>query len=199
MIKIFKYSLFFMLAFTVLNSHAQDKVLMLYQGNYSEGTKYKILNSDKTQFAEIKSVDGNEPSCPKLKGKILAYYDDYFIFHFRAKQSIQPNYFEVKIGSVYKLIEKSNTMEIISQEDYILKYYCSASKQNPLKISPNEKSKSITINFEDVGFVCLEIKGDWVKVKCNKDCEGCPNGKNIIGWIRWRKDRKVILKQYYNC
>ncbi|WP_026998138.1 hypothetical protein [Flectobacillus major] len=199
MIKIFRYLLFSLFAFILFECQSQDKVLILYQGNYTEETKYKILNSDKSQFAEIKSVDGNEPSCSKLKGKILAYFDDYYIFHFRAKQSILPNYFEVQIGSVLKLIEKSNTMMLLSLEDYILKYYCSASKQNPLKISPNEKSKSISVNFEDVGFICLEIKGDWVKVKCNKECESCPNGKNIEGWIRWRRNDKIILKQYYNC
>jgi len=199
MIKIFKHSFFSLLVFIVFKSQSQDKVLMLYQGNYSEETKYKILNSDKTLFAKIESVNGNEPSCPKLKEKILAYYDDYYIFHFRAKQSTLPNYFEVQIGSALKLIEKSNTMMIISLEDYILKYYCSASEQNPLRISPNDKSKSITINYEDVGFSCLEIEGDWVKVRCNRECESCPNGKNITGWIRWRRNGKLILKQYYNC
>jgi hypothetical protein len=176
-----------------------DNILLLYTGNYNEQTSYKILNMDKSVFAEIKSINGNEPSSPKLKGQILAYFEDYYIFHFKAKQDGDTKFFQVKVGNSVKLIEKTKSMEFLTQEEYILKFYCTASKENPLKTSPNINSKNVNMDYDNTSFVCVEIKGDWVKVQCNKECEGCPNNKKITGWIRWKSRDRIILKQHYAC
>jgi len=174
-------------------------ILLLYSGKYTEKTSYKIFNKDKTLFAEIKSINGNEPSCPKLKGKILAYFDDYYIFHFMAKFNKVANIYEIKVGNFVKTIQKDSSMKFITRQEYILKFNCRASKENPLKDLPTVTSKEIKIDYGNTSFKCLEIKGDWVRVECNQECEGCPQGKKVKGWIRWGKDGKIILHQFFVC
>jgi hypothetical protein len=174
-------------------------ILLLYSGRHSVEITYEIFNLDKTLFGEIKSINGNEPSCPKLKGKILAYYDDYYIFHFLAKYNKTDSSYYVRVGNSVRMIPKDASMEFLSWPEYILKFYCEASKENPLRSSSSDTSEVIKIDYERTGFKCLEINGDWVKVECDQECEGCPQGKKIKGWIRWKKDDNIILKQYFVC
>jgi hypothetical protein len=174
-------------------------ILVLYTGNYTESTSYKILNLDKSVFTEIKSREGNEPSAPKLKNKILAYYEDYYIFHFYAKVSKDASFYLIKVGQEFKMIEIGKNMRFYSWEEYVLKFYCSATENNPLRVSPTAVAEKVKVDYEHTSFKCKEIKNDWVRVECDIDCEGCPNNKAITGWIRWRKDGKIILKQHYSC
>jgi hypothetical protein len=201
--KSIKIILILLFAFSFINIYSQSgnisNVLVLYHENDTAETTYQILNLNHSIFAEIKSVDGNEPSCPKLKGKILAYYDDYYIFHFEVKLDDDSNFYKVKVGNLVKLIKKSDTVKMYSMEEYILKYYCLASELNPLRDRPSISGKIIKIDYQATSFICLEVKGDWVRVKCDKECEGCPRGKIIMGWIRWRKNGKIIFDQRFVC
>lgn len=170
----------------------------LYQGEYSSDTQYKIYNIDKTIFGVIKSQDGNEPDLKSLEGRIFAYYPDYYIFHFKGRL-LDNGFIEVLIGDKPKLLKNSSTIKISSIEKYILNYYCKATKLNPLRITPDDKARIIKFDYENVSFSCVEIKGDWVRVECLKQCEGCPEGKIIKGWIKWKNKNKIILKQFYSC
>ena len=31
------------------------------------------------------------------------------------------------------------------------------------------------------------------------NCDGCPNGKIMSGWTRWKKDNKLVVKLFYVC
>jgi hypothetical protein len=170
-----------------------DKILVLYHSHYTEETKYKILNEDKSLFAEIKSINGNEPSCELLKDKIFAYYDTYFIFHFFAKNDGKDaNYYNAKVGNSNKMIHKDSTLLEMSFEDYLKKYYCKASASNPLRVKPNINSEKIKANYSKLFFSCLKIKGDWTYVECLGRCS-----KPIRGWLRWKNDSSIILDVPY--
>ena len=69
-----------------------------------------------------------------------------------------------------------------------------------MRLEPKATGKIVSgLDYSELSFVCDEISGDWVKVTCNKACEGCIDGKVVTGWIRWKENGKVILKQYYTC
>jgi hypothetical protein len=162
---------------------------------------FSILNEDKTIFTTIKSESGEEPSSSELKNNIIAYYPDYYIIHFEAIKIINSSFYEVKIGNKLKLLPVGKYMEFLTWPEYILRFFCTVKEDNPLREEPFESAKELAnLNYEELNFRCLDISGDWVKVRCNIDCEGCPpKNKEIEGWVRWKKDGIIILKQYYTC
>ena len=54
-------------------------------------------------------------------------------------------------------------------------------------------------NAENISYSVKNISGDWVFVECLKTCEECPKGKNISGWIRWKRNNMILVKFYYFC
>lgn len=176
-------------------------VLLLYSDSLQmDNQSFNIYNQDSSVFAAVVSKNGNEPTLDKLKGKILAYYPDYYIVHFNAEK-LSDGVFKVKVGSDSKIIRATKYVEFLSLPDYVLKFFVTTTAANPLRDSSSETAAEIKgLDYKQLSFKCLEIIGDWVKVACNAECEGCPEGeKNITGWARWRKDGKIIIKQHYAC
>ena len=178
----------------------EDSILMLKTDSaFINEVGFAVLNLDKSPFTEIIGTEYTEPSSSKLKDDILAYYPEYYIIHFQANIASDSLY-RVKIKGQDKLIKKGRFMEYISWPEYILRFYAITDDSNPLRDIPAVSGNILKgLNYEALGFICTEISGDWVKVKCFKECEGCPGGKEISGWLRWRKNGKVILKQKYTC
>lgn len=83
---------------------------------------------------------------------------------------------------------------------YIMDTYPIPTKQNPLRTGPSEKD-SIIYDFDKWTYLSVEIIGDWLRVIDDKDCYSgvAPSEKEIIGWIRWRKNGIFILKVAYTC
>jgi hypothetical protein len=183
-----------------LNNLTKEGVILVRADSLHLSSKsVAIYNFDNSIFSQIKSTNGNEPSSNLLKNKILAYFPDYYIIHFKAKEQNE-NYI-VQVGNEMKKIKQNQFIEFLSWEEYITKFFCITDEKNPLYENPTSDSKIVKeLTYQQLNFTCLEVKGDWVKVVCNKDCEGCPsNGKLITGWIKWRKNGKIILKQRYAC
>jgi hypothetical protein len=119
--------------------------------------------------------------------------------HFNA-DIVSDSLYTVRIGANHKLIRKGKYMEYLSWPDYILRYFVTTTEANPLREKPDQTANKIkNLNYTDLNFRCTIISGDWVKVTCNKDCEGCPDGIQISGWIKWRENNKVIIEQYFTC
>jgi hypothetical protein len=178
-----------------------DGVLLLYTDSLQMHNQIlNIFNQDRSIFTSIESSNGNEPASDKLEGQILAYYPDYYIVHFNAAK-LNEGVYKVKVGNESKIINVNRYAEFLRLPDYVLKFFATTNAENPLRISPSESASKIEgLDYEQLSFNCLEISGDWVKVACNAECEGCPEGNSdIIGWIRWRKDGKIIIKQHYVC
>ena len=183
------------------DSSKYNGVLLLYSDSLQmDNESFNIYNQDNSVFSTIASKNGNEPSSDKLKGKILAYYPDYYVIHFDAEK-LSDGVYKVKVGSGSKIIRATKYVEFLSLPDYILKFFVTTTAANPLRSSPSETASDIKgLDYKQLSFDCLEIKGDWVKVACNAQCEGCPEGEtDITGWVRWRKDGKIIIKQHYAC
>lgn len=183
------------------DSSSYSGVLLLYSDSLQmDNQSFNIYNQDNSVFATIASKNGNEPSSDKLKGKILAYYPDYYIVHFNAEK-LSDGVYKVKVSSGSKIIKATKYVEFLSLPDYVLKFFVTTTAANPLRSSPSETASEIKgLDYKQLSFKCVEIVGDWVKVACNVECEGCPEGEtDITGWVRWRKGGKIIIKQHYAC
>ena len=178
----------------------KEGVILVYADSLHISSKsVTIYNLDNTVFSQIKSTNGNEPSSNFLKNKILAYFPDYYVIHFNAKK--QNDNYIVQVGNEMKKLKQNQFIEFLTWEEYVLKFFCITNENNPLYENPTTDSKIVMgLNYQQLNFTCLEVNGDWVKVVCNKDCEGCPSsGKLITGWIKWKTNGKIILKQRYAC
>jgi hypothetical protein len=178
-----------------------NKVLILYADSADRfGFTFEIKNADGKLFTKVESLDGNEPSSEKLSNKILAYYPEFYIQHFKATD-INEHLYAVQIGDQVKSIKKGKYMELLTLQDYILRFFCTTDKLNPLRDRPSEDASLVPVeDYEELSFRCVEIVGEWVKVICNDDCEGCPeNNKTVKGWIKWSDNGKLILNQYFTC
>lgn len=188
-----------------VSKNLQDKIkgylIILSDKIQEENGELEIYNLDKSVFAKIKSIRGNEPSNDKLVNNIYAYYPDYYIIHFQVSD-FDEDYYKVKIGKTQKLIQKNKFVTFFDQSKYLLEYFCITNKSNPLRKFDSDESELSykNLDYSTLNFICLEVKGDWIKVKCNIDCEGCGTESNKIeGWIRWRKNGKIIIEQRYSC
>lgn len=159
-----------------------------------------ILNEDGSLYGQIVTSDQEEPNLTKLKGNIRAYYQDYYVIHFDAVKK-NDSIFCVRIGNEMKIIRSNDFLVFLSWPAYIMKFYCTTDSSNPLRTSPEDAAAVVKVDdYSELSFTCSEVKGDWVKVKCFAACEGCPeNNTSIAGWIRWRKNGVLILKQHYAC
>lgn len=185
-------------AFTQNKNFADSRVLILYGKNYTQNTKYNILNPNKSFFASIKSLKGNEPTCELLRNKILSYYPNYYMFHFYLDSNQnKSDYYTVKIGLENKLIRKDSTMITMLLVDHIKKYYCKASSRNPLRKNPYLKSKIINLNYSDCYFMCIEFKDNWIKVKSIKVDGEDSTSTLYTGWLMWNNGTKIILDYPY--
>lgn len=176
------------------NDSTDVDVLMLYGENFNQDTQYTILNKDKTVFAKIGSKNGNEPDCVLLENKILAYYPDYYMFHFYLAGLTENNYCRVKIGNDEKLVMRDSTMKMMSIKEYLRIFYCKASKDNPLREEPNLNGRIIQLDYNDCCFRCLEIEGNWIKVESVNDEE---NEQLYADWLMWKNDGKIVLDYPY--
>lgn len=184
-----------------MNSKSQEGVLVLnVLSLFEDHELVKVLNSDSSLFTEIKRINDQEPFSDKLNEEnIQAYYPDYFIIHFKSN-IISDSLYSVSIGNEIKFITKNRYTEFLPWPDYIMKYYLTTDKNNPLRQTPSDEGEIIKdVDYAELSFVGIEISGDWVKVKCDKECEGCGRGNVVSGWIRWRENGKLIVTQYYVC
>lgn len=186
----------------IIASAELDSVLILYSDSiYKLGGSFTVYNADNSVFASIVSDGKEEPAADKeLNKNILTYFPFYFAIHFKAA-SMGDSSYTVMVGDKYKIIRKGQYTQLLSWPQYILKYLCAADKDNPLRKSPDDNSPEIkNLAYDELSFKAIEIKGDWINVRCFFECEGCPeSNKKLSGWIRWRKEGEIIIHNYYGC
>lgn len=133
---------------------------------------------------------------------VESYDPEYSLFIFKANKLSDGN-FEVYINNTKRIIKGEKYKEILKfkiPEQYVLDSYPSPTKENPIRIKPNENSEPIP-NYDDYVYVSVKIEGDWLKVRNDDDCyfEEKHSEMNIFGWIRWKKNGKIILDLKHIC
>ena len=161
---------------------------------------YLILFNKKKVFFNSYSYDIVEEEQKYRDAiKVETYYPEYGLFIMKGLKL--GNKYRVEIGKEKGTIETgANFVKFKTPEEYVLEGYPSLSKTNPLHILPNENSDIIE-GFENYTYVSVEIHGDWLKVKDDKDCYigEEPSEKDILGWVRWKKNGEVILEVRQVC
>lgn len=166
-----------------------------------------IFNEDLTVFGKIYSdSEYEEPtirlevSSKEIKISIRAYFPDYNIIFF---DSYKPSngIYEVLVNGDKKFIKIKEGITLFEEwETHLKSVFLLTNKENPLRDQPNEYSNLLLeYNYDEFNFEVVEIKDDWIKVHCNVNCEGCPSGVEVSGWLRWKKDNQLLLKLYYVC
>jgi hypothetical protein len=169
------------------------------QGNFSFDNNIIIYNNDYTTYAKICRNKKGEITVLGVKNiSIRAFFPDYEIIIFDAVKK-ENNVYKVYINGLWKLIKIQDGFQFYNWNDFIMHSYIELKKQTPLKKEPKNDSKTIS-NFDKYSYEVMEVKGEWVKLKCFYDCEGCPEtGEKIIGWVKWRDKNKILVKLFYIC
>jgi hypothetical protein len=114
---------------------------------------------------------------------VESFHPEYGLFILRCYGSVGENY-KVKINDVIGLINKDLSREFIEFKDlekYVMETNPIPDQNNPVRIKPDENSEIVS-DFEEWTFIPVEISGDWLKVRDNKDCyKGiAPSEKDIM-------------------
>jgi len=174
-------------------------------------------NYEKGDFVEIYNEDGS------LWHKLTHYYDDsdgdfeYANENFRPF-AFHPDYFVLALKCVGK---KGNRYEVIVNEEKNLKKYVKANakvlkfetweqhllrlfavgfneKENPMLEVPQGQAKKILKT--DATFHPVEVRGEWLKVKWDTTTETqTKEAEQDFGWLRWKKDGKLLIELFHIC
>ncbi len=181
---------------------------------YYEGQNLVIFNRERDTLAFFNKEN------VYLTNKTFNIIDDDYLY----KEGIKVNTFDPEYGlfildcegienQQYKVKINNNDCFIdIKENSHLLKFktpeqhvmesypYLYGKNNTPLRVEPNDESEIIE-NYDKHLYEPVELKGDWLKVKDDKDCYVGeePSKENIVGWVRWRKDGKIIIDIRYSC
>ena len=165
--------------------------------------KVKITFKDKYVVLNCKNFEIiNQEYLYRDSIQVESFDPDYSLFILESI-SEKNGFYEVKINDEIHFIDSKKYKDLLSfktQKQYVLDSYPHPDKINPLRVSPNENAE-IVEDFTNHLYLSVEIKGDWLKVKDDKECYigPYPSKTDIIGWVRWRKDGKIILDIRHIC
>jgi len=132
--------------------------------------------------------------------KCESFDPEYGIFIVRVlsekndKLTVEINGSECLISSEYY-----NYIELKTDEEHILQSYPVLGSNTPLREQPNDTAQTVQY-FEEYSYVPIRIDGDWLYVRDDKDCPLRDSQSKVIeGWVRWRKDGKIIIRVAQLC
>lgn len=179
---------------------------------YYKGNEFTIFNEQNLPIMSFKNKDViignktydiiNEEHLYRNLVNVIAYYPENGLFILKASKLEDGNY-EVNINDSKGTINASKYNDLLTfktAEKYVLDGYPNPTKENPLRVEPDDTS-SIVTNYEENTYISIEVKGDWLKVKDDKNCYPGekPSEKDIVGWLRWKKDGKIIIDIRHIC
>lgn len=158
----------------------------------------KIVNNDNTIYTTISRKENQEivlrPQVKKIE--IRAFYPDYDIIIFDADK--KENEYLVYVGSEVKRIVSYSGLTYMNWEDFISGIYLGLTDESPLKTLKDDNSETIK-DYKLYSYEVTSVEGDWLKVRCLKDCEGCPSGTMVEGWVKWRNKNQLLVELFYLC
>lgn len=184
----------------IYDENKKPYLTIILSTNDSENDKL-IFISDTLLFSDYERY--KEPIISKNNFNPLCFFPEYNISYFEANK-INDNgelkylikLSEIKLG----YISLNRNINIENWSDFLLNKSINGDEMEVFD-KPTEVSKSKNVNLKelDYNYTIIKVENDWVQVKCNDECGGnCPNF-NAIGWVRWRKDGKIIVNLGYIC
>lgn len=167
-----------------------------------------IYNLDSSSYAEVATntkVNDTIFNLLETSIKVIHSYlncrtfdPEYGLFIMDCKSN-KGDYYQVILNNELKLIKKDNRLAIYRTfQEYILSTIIILTNKTPLHLYPDIKSEVIS-NFQTFVYKPIEIQGEWLKLECHSECDGCPKGKIIIGWVQWIVNDKIIVEIAYSC
>ena len=156
--------------------------------------KIEIINDDNSVYATIFRDNQDEIVFSGVDTlNIFAYYPDYNIIIFSAKKKSNTEYY-VNVNGLRKRIIDHN-LKFLKWDEFILKVSLVFSDNYPVYTEKKEdKSKLLQNQLDYNSFNVLGVEGNWLKIKCDNECEGCNDlDKNKIFWIKWKDESGKIL------
>lgn len=155
----------------------------------------ELISSIKAYYPYY-SLQHDKYKTPLPKISIRAFYPDENVVVFDAIKSNTG--YKVFVNGVWKEVKPTRGIEYQDWASYMKKVYVKANKKHPLNKEANIKSPVISDNAE-YSYKVLEVKGDWIRVECSQECEGCPDNKILKGWIKWKDNQVIIVDLFYAC
>lgn len=167
---------------------------------YPNDTVYLIRNNDTIDFICKDEAQSEFASFKKdQKIDIWCYDPEYHLIIFEGFNKVD-NRYKVLYNGQWAFITYLPEITIYETwETHLQKCSFLTSNNNPLRLNPDDNSPKIEMDYSHSAFIYEKLEGDWVYVSCDINCEGCPNGKVVSGWLRWRKDDKLLVDIRYLC
>lgn len=135
----------------------------------------------------------------KSKLKVFVFEPDYDLLIFECVEVLPDKYIVLANNGLKEIPIDQKYIKFETEQQHILNNFIILKSAKFLKSKPSCKSEDIP-HHEDNTYLPIEIKGDWLKVKCFLDCEGCFNSEEIEGWIKWRnRKKKLLVEVLYVC
>lgn len=158
-----------------------------------------ILTSNEQVIDSLYSKDDSEPAFSRRINNIWSYYPEYYIVIFEAYPLDNDRFYNVVInGDIFALSHFDGITIYETWQEHLKTSFILTSKDNPLKVAPDQNAESLLFDYEELSFEVLEVKEDWIYVKCNIDCDGCP-GIEVRGWIKWKEKNVLKVELRYIC
>lgn len=159
----------------------------------------ELLNEDGTTWYTLNLYEEWENIKPEFK--ILAFKPDYFLFKIKCKERTSTGYKVVvnEETGLTKMLIDSKKVKLLTWEQYVTDVFSvdfNTSKHpiydkiNGTPISRPPKNESI--------MVPKEIVGDWMRIIWSETDEYPTNTDQVLnGWIRWRKNGRMLITVYH--
>ncbi|MCA0427274.1 MAG: hypothetical protein LCH37_07535 [Bacteroidetes bacterium] len=199
----------------------QSKGVLIYapSENHLKST-FDILNDDNSIYASINipsneiSIKGNSFALDKfLNNEQLRNKYHFFPKEFFPEQSvIQFEFTTSKDEYLEILLDKKNNIKKkikLNEKTFKLEYWkdhllgCIIdfdAKSNPIRKEILGMSLDYENSGEDYIFTISKIQGDWIKIECSDICGyPCDSKIDYNGWIRWKENKKLLIRLLYSC
>ncbi|HPX46173.1 MAG TPA: hypothetical protein PK626_07305 [Bacteroidales bacterium] len=172
----------------------------ILETKYPNDTVYLIVNNDTVDFIcrdETQMEFANFKKNSKID--IWCYDPEYHLIIFEGFDKVDKSYKVMYNGQWAYLTYLPEVTIYETWETHLQICSFLTSEDNPLRIYPNDASPKIEMDYRYSSFIYEKLDGDWIYVSCDINCEGCPNGKVVSGWLRWRKDDTLLVDIRYLC
>ncbi|RYU95581.1 hypothetical protein [Emticicia agri] len=181
---------------------------------------FKIFNGDGSDFMKIvpfndsinfqnkefrlSDFDKSKQFFQKHHFSPKGFWPDYHIFQFEYLQS-KDNFIEIYIDEAKSITKKlsldTTLFKVENWKEHIVGTMIDFhTKKDIIRVSPIEDSKSLGYenSEEELFFVATEIKGDWIYIESKAIC-GFSQNAQYNGWLRWKKEGKLLITFAYAC
>ena len=180
--------------------------LIVLSDNYDKGDFVKIYNEDGSlwhKFTHYYDDSDGEFEYANDNFRPFAFHPDYFVLALKCVGKKADRYEvivneETNLKKYVKVNDK--VLKFETWENHILKLFAVGfdEKENPMLEVPQGQVKNLVKSERT--FHPVEVKGEWLKVKW--DVTGETDKKETqqnSGWLRWKKDGKLIVELFYIC